>query len=396
MCSPARRARRRRRILCPSAGGAAAARDRHHRSSGGSVDSAGNIGAGAEWLGRIPARAALYAQSASDAGPHHRRRAGRDDRGALPDRGHRPSRIFRDAFRLRARDKGGVGLADWHNRLGVWTLPFTLAVSLTGAMIGLATVNSYGLASAFYKGDVGEAAALCADLRRRGGKNEAGSLRSRPRARRGGGGAARSGNVRNAAFPKRRPITSSSTISDDAGPARPGPRRGTSTPPDLWRELQFRRHRAAISARSEPVGRRCRAAGGRLELFNLHFSVITMADCRSRSALMLCSARRFCVMIATGRAHLAPHGKRERAGQAVLPPSPSAARRLERHCLGRIAALRPCTVTLLGRLQIGNTAPWTGAFTGSRHVLISPRRYRPWRWPLPQDLREDPPATRAA
>src|SRR3546814_10170698 len=29
-------------------------------------------------------------------------------------------RIFRDAFRLRARDKEGVGLADWHNRLSVW------------------------------------------------------------------------------------------------------------------------------------------------------------------------------------------------------------------------------------------------------------------------------------
>ncbi|WP_242124412.1 PepSY-associated TM helix domain-containing protein [Sphingobium sp. Sx8-8] len=63
-------------------------------------------------------------------------------------------RIFRDAFRLRARDRGGIGLADWHNRLGVWTLPFALAVALTGAMIGLATVNGYGLARSFYKGDL--------------------------------------------------------------------------------------------------------------------------------------------------------------------------------------------------------------------------------------------------
>jgi uncharacterized iron-regulated membrane protein len=31
-------------------------------------------------------------------------------------------RIFRDAFRLRARDSNGLALADWHNRLSVWTL----------------------------------------------------------------------------------------------------------------------------------------------------------------------------------------------------------------------------------------------------------------------------------
>lgn len=63
-------------------------------------------------------------------------------------------RLFRDAFRLRARDRSGIGLADWHNRLGVWTLPFSLAVALTGAMIGLGTVTGYGLAATFYKGDM--------------------------------------------------------------------------------------------------------------------------------------------------------------------------------------------------------------------------------------------------
>ena len=63
-------------------------------------------------------------------------------------------RIFRDAFRLRARDNHGVGLADWHNRLSVWTLPFSLAIALTGAMIGLGVVGTYGLAAAFYKNDV--------------------------------------------------------------------------------------------------------------------------------------------------------------------------------------------------------------------------------------------------
>lgn len=63
-------------------------------------------------------------------------------------------RIFRDAFRLRARDIEGVGLADWHNRLSVWTLPFALAIALTGAMIGLGVLGANGLAAAFYKNDV--------------------------------------------------------------------------------------------------------------------------------------------------------------------------------------------------------------------------------------------------
>ena len=63
-------------------------------------------------------------------------------------------RIFRDAFRLRARNSGGVALADWHNRLSVWTLPFTLAIALTGAIIGLATLAAYGIATASYGGDV--------------------------------------------------------------------------------------------------------------------------------------------------------------------------------------------------------------------------------------------------
>ncbi|OWK30521.1 PepSY-associated TM helix domain-containing protein [Sphingomonas mucosissima] len=63
-------------------------------------------------------------------------------------------RIFRDAFRLRARDRGGVGLADWHNRLSVWTLPFTLAIAFTGALIGVAYVTAFGVASTSYGGDL--------------------------------------------------------------------------------------------------------------------------------------------------------------------------------------------------------------------------------------------------
>jgi uncharacterized iron-regulated membrane protein len=63
-------------------------------------------------------------------------------------------RIFRDAFRLRARDTNGLGLADWHNRLSVWTLPFTVAIALTGALIGLASVTAYGVAQLSYRGDL--------------------------------------------------------------------------------------------------------------------------------------------------------------------------------------------------------------------------------------------------
>ncbi|WP_321324474.1 PepSY-associated TM helix domain-containing protein [uncultured Parasphingorhabdus sp.] len=63
-------------------------------------------------------------------------------------------RIFRDAFRLRARNDSGVGLADWHNRLSVWTLPFSVAIALTGALIGLASITAYAVAADDYQGDV--------------------------------------------------------------------------------------------------------------------------------------------------------------------------------------------------------------------------------------------------
>lgn len=62
-------------------------------------------------------------------------------------------RIFRDAFRLRARGPRQLAYADWHNRLGVWTLPFGLAVALTGAVLGLATVMAVALAALAFDGD---------------------------------------------------------------------------------------------------------------------------------------------------------------------------------------------------------------------------------------------------
>lgn len=63
-------------------------------------------------------------------------------------------RIFRDAFLLRARNQTGLGLADWHNRMSVWSLPFTVAVALTGAVIGLGSLTAYAIASLDHGGDM--------------------------------------------------------------------------------------------------------------------------------------------------------------------------------------------------------------------------------------------------
>ncbi|MHA6316383.1 PepSY-associated TM helix domain-containing protein [Altererythrobacter sp. CAU 1778] len=62
-------------------------------------------------------------------------------------------RIFRDAFRLRSRHDGQLARADWHNRLGVWTLPFTLAITLTGAFIGLSYAGAGALAHLYTGND---------------------------------------------------------------------------------------------------------------------------------------------------------------------------------------------------------------------------------------------------
>jgi Uncharacterized iron-regulated membrane protein len=65
-------------------------------------------------------------------------------------------RIFRDAFRLRTRHGSQLARADWHNRLGVWTLPFALALAGTGAIIGLGSVGTTMLAKAYTGGDLGK------------------------------------------------------------------------------------------------------------------------------------------------------------------------------------------------------------------------------------------------
>ncbi|MGN6376931.1 MAG: PepSY-associated TM helix domain-containing protein [Sphingomonas sp.] len=63
-------------------------------------------------------------------------------------------RIFRDAFRLRARANRQLAQADWHNRLAVWTLPFGIAVALTGAFLGLAVLSATLIAKRHHQGDL--------------------------------------------------------------------------------------------------------------------------------------------------------------------------------------------------------------------------------------------------
>ena len=62
-------------------------------------------------------------------------------------------RIFRDAFRLRTKGQARLVQADLHNRLSVWTAPFTIAIALTGAMIGLFVVVAMVLAQTNFDGD---------------------------------------------------------------------------------------------------------------------------------------------------------------------------------------------------------------------------------------------------
>lgn len=62
-------------------------------------------------------------------------------------------RIFKDAFSLRWGGSRHLQEADLHNRLAVWGLPFHIAVSLTGALIGLSTLIVGVLALAAYDGN---------------------------------------------------------------------------------------------------------------------------------------------------------------------------------------------------------------------------------------------------
>lgn len=62
-------------------------------------------------------------------------------------------RIFRDAFTFR-RGSGRVPMTDLHNRLSVWTAPFHISNALTGAVLGLASILAFTIASVSFSGDI--------------------------------------------------------------------------------------------------------------------------------------------------------------------------------------------------------------------------------------------------
>ncbi len=65
-------------------------------------------------------------------------------------------RVFKDAFHLRWGGSKRLQEADLHNRIGVWGLPFHLIVTLTGALLGLATLIIGVLAMVVFDGDTGK------------------------------------------------------------------------------------------------------------------------------------------------------------------------------------------------------------------------------------------------
>lgn len=62
-------------------------------------------------------------------------------------------KIFKDAFKLRPRETGHLGRADLHNRIGTWTLPFSLIVTATGSFIGFSQLIVFLVATFFHNGD---------------------------------------------------------------------------------------------------------------------------------------------------------------------------------------------------------------------------------------------------
>jgi len=67
------------------------------------------------------------------------------------------TRIFKDAFRLRLGGSHRLELADMHNRLGTWVLPFALIISFTGAFVALFFFMFAGVAATTYRGDMDKA-----------------------------------------------------------------------------------------------------------------------------------------------------------------------------------------------------------------------------------------------
>jgi uncharacterized iron-regulated membrane protein len=69
-------------------------------------------------------------------------------------------RILKDAFHLRLGGSRRLQEADIHNRLGIWALPFHVAIALTGALLGLSTIIVGVLALLLYRGDTAKVYSL--------------------------------------------------------------------------------------------------------------------------------------------------------------------------------------------------------------------------------------------
>jgi uncharacterized iron-regulated membrane protein len=63
-------------------------------------------------------------------------------------------KMFRDAFAFRVRKQGHLTKADLHNRIGAWTLPFGLIITITGTLIGLGQLVAMVMGLVFYNGDI--------------------------------------------------------------------------------------------------------------------------------------------------------------------------------------------------------------------------------------------------
>ncbi len=61
--------------------------------------------------------------------------------------------IFKNAFSLRINRGQRQQQVDLHNRIGVWSTPFMLAIAITGALIGLSQIILFVFAGSFFKGD---------------------------------------------------------------------------------------------------------------------------------------------------------------------------------------------------------------------------------------------------
>ena len=61
--------------------------------------------------------------------------------------------IFRDAFAFRFSGSARLTQTDLHNRLSVWTSPFHLSIALTGAVLGLASITAFAIATLDHGGN---------------------------------------------------------------------------------------------------------------------------------------------------------------------------------------------------------------------------------------------------